>query len=217
VHTLKEEAVLVDQYAEKGYHPGELTTFLNQSDLAIRESAISVLKDYATLVGDLALGKRAQDLGTKTKALSQGITAAKAPTATASKSKGATLTPQQLNYVFSGLDMAIKPLIEHKVKKNLPASLAKADPYVSELCTLLSKDIDDLRSQEKSDYQVLQMEQSRFIRKDGLDTVERRDEIMKLLKIEQEAAKADADLVKAQKAVEQVAAAHHRLVEGEKK
>lgn len=217
VHTLEEEAVLVDRYATHGYHPGELTVFMSQSDLASRQQAITVLTDYATLVGDLVLGKREQDVATKTKALSQGATAAK--TATTSTSKTKTLTPQQMSYILSGLDMAIKPVIQHKVHKDLPASLAKADPYVAKLCSLLAADMDDLLSQEKADYQVLLQEQSMFIRKNAssMSAIEKRNEVLKLLTIEQSGVKADADLQKAQKALQEIASAHHRLVDGEKK
>jgi len=212
VHTLQEETVLANQYAERGYRPGELTAFMSQSDLAARKQAIDALTNYATLVGDLALGKRVQAETTRAKVLS----AAKATTSAAPSSKTKSLTQQQMNYALSGLDIVFKAQIEHKVRKKLPVIMAKADPSVQQICSLLEADMETLRSQEKADYITLLMQQNEFIRQDGgsMGAVEKQAQIMKLFQIEQDAATADADLMKAEKALKQVAEAHHALVVG---
>lgn len=211
VHLLVREAELVDQYTAKGYTPGEIQDFISPDSLKARQAAIGVLNSYASLVGDLALGKREQELATKTKAVSSSMSSAKTTTSSSS-SKTKSLTTTQMGDILTTLDYAIKPLIEHKVRKHLPAILKAADPSIQQICTLLEQDIDTLRSQEQNDYQTQLMGQSQFIDKNTLSAVEKRTEITKLVQIEVDAAKADADLVKAKDALVKLAEAHHRLV-----
>jgi hypothetical protein len=68
-----------------------------------------------------------------------------------------------MSSILSGMDFALRPLLEHKVRKHLPAIIQAADPSIQQLCTLLEADIDTLRSQAQDDYQVELMEQYQFI------------------------------------------------------
>jgi len=89
IHTLEEESTLIDHYSSTGYRPGQLTDFIKQDDLRAREAAISVLRDYAIMVSDLALGKR--ELAAKTKSLTS-TTAAGVRTAMATTASTNTTT-----------------------------------------------------------------------------------------------------------------------------
>jgi hypothetical protein len=134
-------------------------------------------------------------------------------TNTATNSVNKSMTPMQMNFIISGLDAATKAYIEHKVRKHLPPMMKAADPVIQQMCTLFIADLETLRIQAKADYQVLLMEQSQFIEKnkDKLPAVEKQGQIMKLFQTEAEATKADNDLANTQRALQQMADAHHRL------
>lgn len=97
IHTLQEESVLVGQYAQKGYHPGELEPFISDSDLKSRMSAIAALNEYVDLLNALVTDKRAAEIEARTKSLS--ITAAAARTEMASSTNTTTDTTTSSNAV----------------------------------------------------------------------------------------------------------------------
>lgn len=212
IHYLEEQSQLVAQYAEEGYHPGSMTAFISQDELKSRIASIEALRNYANLIGDLALGKHEQELAVKTKTLNQSLSTLKAPALSATAKL--TMTPQQqMSYALSGLDAAIKPIIEHKIHKNLMPVIVDADPSVQQMCTLLDADLSDLQEQVQSDYTVVLMEQSQFIEKNKaqMSAVESRAEILKLGQIERDQIKANEGFMGAQTALKQIATAHHRL------
>jgi hypothetical protein len=212
LHTLEEETVLAAKYPVDGYRPGQTSDFIADHDLKSRTATIAVLKEYASLIGDLAAGKRSQEIASKAKTVSTSVAAAKSTTST----KSHALTQQQLNFALSGLDLAMKPLIEHKVHKALPPLIKAADPSVQQICTLLIADITDLRSQAETDNRILLMEQSQFTETNWktLTAIEQRSEVMKLYAIEADGKKTDSELADVLKALQGVAEAHHRLATG---
>jgi hypothetical protein len=257
LHTLQEQALLVDRFSTQGYKPGQLTDFMKQDQLEARLNAIHVLSDYSTLVADLALGKREAEMLAKTKSLSAATGAAvktstqtssdtstktatdtntlstatklsstqtntgsvtgsatNSATTTTTSSANKLMTPQQMNYLIGGLDAAIKPFIHHMVRKRLPVIMEKADPTIQQICSLLSADLLTLKSQAKSDYTILLMNQDQFVQKNmyKFTPLELRVETEKLYQIERDAAKSDSDLTHAAEAVKRLAQAHHELV-----
>lgn len=227
VHTLQEEAVLANDYAQSGYRPGELTSFISSNDMAVRQAAIHELTQYATMIGALADGKklpssslpRATTTGaarseSQSAATTETVNASTKITTTVTTAK--TLSQQQMNYALEGVNYAFRMAIEHKVRKSLVPIMREADPSVQQTCSLLEADMETIRSQEKGDYTTLLIQQNEFIRNNSgsMDAVEKRAQVMKLFQIERDAAVADANLVNAETALKQLAAAHHALAEG---
>lgn len=209
IHVLVEETKLADNYATN-YTPGQLTVFLQDSDLQPRLQAIAALKGYASLVGDLAAGKRAAAL-TQAKSTQQNMQQKAA--SSSSKTTKSTLNQQELNLAFSGLDMALQRYIEHEIGKALPPLVANADPSVQKMCNLLSDDLQDLRVESQAEYRVLLMEQNQFVDKNRskMSPTEQKTEVLKLFDIEREAAAYDKNLAGLQTTLQQIAVTHHRL------
>lgn len=212
VHVLEQEAILVDKYATQGYQPGQIVDFLPSEQLKIRVDNIKNLNNYVTTIGALAQGKDLQALADKNKALTQSSSNSKS-TSTSTW----VITQQQVSSSFSVLDNITKPIVEHKVRKNLPAIIKQADPTVQNICTLEIADLTELKNQAANDYNVLLTEQSQFIdkNKNSMSPVDLRNEILKLVQIQNDAATADSNISKAITALTKLARTHHDLVTGQ--
>jgi hypothetical protein len=203
VHTLEEQAQLVDHYSKEGFHPGGFTPFMSDAELRARTSAISELQQYVTLLGGITSGKD----------VSAALTGKAKTTTTQSTAKvTGTLNQQELTSAFTGLNAVMERYIAHKVSRELPALVQAADPSVQTICSLLGTDMGDLRIQAKTDYQELMVQEDLFIQQHtNLGPVEERAEILKLAQLEIDATKTDDALAAAQAATQQIAQAHHRL------
>lgn len=211
VHALEQQAHLLAHYDTDGFHPGTITPFLPADELKARTSAITGLREYVTLLGQLTSAAK-----TTPTSLAKSTTSS---ASSGSSSTSKTMNQQQLTQLLKGLDAVVQPYLNHKVHQNLPPMIKAADPSVQAICTLLTADLGDLRQQTTSDYRVVLMEQAQFIatNKQRMSAVEERTEVEKLTQIELDAQKADSDNEAAQAATKQLADAHHRLATGGKK
>ena len=78
-------------------------------ELETRMQAVSVLRRYSQVIGDLAVGKKAQT------ALREPLAGAGGPPTTAAPAASDKMTPQQMGLILSGLDAAHKPYLDRKV------------------------------------------------------------------------------------------------------
>jgi hypothetical protein len=212
VDGLLRQSYLVDQYDTEGFTPGGVVPIFIDQDLQERLKTLSILTSYATLVGDLAIGKRAKEMQADTDNLTKGIQTIKVSSTT-------TYTKDQVGSLLNSLDLVLKPLIENKVYKNLPPILAAADPSIQNLCRFLEEDLDDVQQQTAGDYDLVLAYQHQFIdkNKDHMSPTDKRNEIVKLATIQIDAANADKAVVQTKADLKQFAKAHHDLIIGSKK
>jgi len=212
-HTLAEQAVLVQNFV-KEFRPAPLQPFISPEELATRKKATSVLRQYAQLVGDLAIGK--QPPATSSFFSTTTKTATSAAPASTTKTAAGKMTSQQMDALLSGLDMVVKHYLNFKIRRQLPPLVRAADPLVQQVCTLLSADLVTLQVQTDLDYWTLLMEQDQFIEDNQtrMDAIQKRDQVIKLFQIEADSKKADDAIAATQDAVKKLAETHHRLATG---
>jgi len=213
-HTLAEQAVLVQNF-DKEFRPAPLQPFISPEELATRKKATSVLRQYAQLVGDLAIGKQPPP-ATSSFFSTTAKTATSAAPASTTKTAAGKMTSQQMDALLSGLDVVVKPYLNFKIRRQLPPLVRAADPLVQQVCTLLSADLVTLQVQTDLDYWTLLMEQDQFIEDNQtrMDAIQKRDQVIKLFQIEADSKKADDAIAATQDAVKKLAETHHRLATG---
>jgi hypothetical protein len=144
IHRLEQQSRMVERYEVDGFHPGQLKAFMPDDDLKIRVAAIAALRQYTAGIADLAAGKQVTTALTP-KPLTLATSTAKF-TAVSVTAPG-TMNGAEMNLVLVAMDSALRPLITHKIHRNLQPILKAADPSIQSLCTMLASDMESLRTQ----------------------------------------------------------------------
>jgi len=206
VHNLQQEAILANSYAKSGYHPGQVKEFISDDDLKSRAEALSELKQYTVILNDLVSGKSLN-------AISASNPKATTTSSSAKTTVGAVVTKQEMDSVISGLNSIVTFALQQKTKKEVPAVMIKADPYIQQFAILFEKDLNDFKSQAANDYSSILISQNQFIQTNQLnmDAVEKRNEIEKLVQLESDSAKTQRDFDLALNNIRKFAKIHHQL------
>lgn len=201
---MQEQAVLVDQYAVENFKPGQITNFISDKDLLVRENAIASLKSYSAAL---------QYIINPTVAI-PALPAVVVGSAISTSQKN---TAQELNIAASQINNITTLILKHRAKKNLSKIIKNADPHIQQFSILFELDLNDIKQQEKNDYDSLLIYQNQFIQnnQDKMSAVEKRTEIEKLVQIEKDALTAQSNLDYAINNIQKLAVIHHQLA-GEK-
>jgi hypothetical protein len=213
---------LVLDFDSKGFNRKRFKPFLPEHDLEVRKTLLAALSTYAQNLADIAGDQAFGPLDEQTKSLSDSLVTLSgngelkkiAPSLNESEAKG----------LAAAVDTLAKVLIEHKRRRQLPATLHKMQPVIEQVCSLLAEDIGNphidgrrgrgLRDQLWNEYDMLIDNQTDFISgySNKFTPEEKAAEIAKLPKLVVEQQSADAALASTQSALRDLVEAHKALL-----
>jgi hypothetical protein len=174
VNILSQEAILDEKYITSGYHPGQIKNFLSNNDLKVRIGILKDLESYFSLLNKLTSGENEKSINEPLPEVPNGSTASGA------------LSTSDAKAIIQGLDSVVAFALEYKTKRRLSILIKNANPLVQKLCNLLDSDLNNLEQQNQLAYSSLLISQNQFIQnnQNKLSPIELRNEINKLVQIE---------------------------------
>lgn len=198
----------------------DIKPLLTPAQLDARIEVLDGLRTYADSLVQLtgkpsktetdALNSAASGVGASLKALSQTVST---DLGTAVPGVSA-LTPAEANVISTAVRALGEYLQGQKIRGALPKVTQEMNQNVQTLCDLLRADVTALRRQADVDYTNLVETQNQFIQKEGagLNPVQKRDEIERLISIAGQQKANDDLLQKLQDAIGKLALTHQALV-----
>jgi predicted RecB family endonuclease len=196
--------------------------FVTEEDLSIRYTMLNALQSYAAALGKLT-SKTNADLDTETTTLAASLdTLAKNDRLQHSFRQVKGISPKNIDAGAAGLDAIAKFLINKKIAAQLPAILARNEPHIDAIVTLLIHEIgeppasDDpggLRGKLGRTYNNLIEKQTDLVNASQAGSNEKQEDVTKLAALVSAQRNADAALAGTQTALKKLVAAHRALLQ----
>jgi hypothetical protein len=222
-------AAVYDYDKKPNWNPNtDFKPLLTEDQLDARIKVLDGLKEYSRSLVELTSGKSSPETqaaaaaaGASLQSLSQSVStslgnsASSASTTSTASSASTTsgMSTSETNAASTAVLALAKYLTARKVKGALPKVTQDMNPNIMTLCKVLNDDITILRRQADVDYTELETQQDLFIRNAGagLNSVQHREEVGKLVLIANEKRANDALLAKLQASLVNFELTHQAL------